>query len=328
MGLDKGYVDQLNNLGSKAEPFLFIIDFEGICPQVHRLSQIPAGIRFSLAGTDDRKAASGPSRIPPISASPVSFDTYHRSFRRVMHHLRQGNSYLVNLTFPTAIEPGFSLEDIFRYSRAPYKLLSPGKFVVFSPEPFIRIRNNAISSFPMKGTIDASLPDAVARVLADPKETAEHTTIVDLIRNDLSRVADHVEVARFRYIERIRGNDKELIQVSSEIRGQLHPDWRSNIGGILDELLPAGSISGAPKLRTIEIIREAEPEPRGFFTGVFGVFDGTNLYSSVMIRFIEQTATGLRYRSGGGITHLSDPEDEYREMVQKVYLPFSVAREM
>ena len=240
-----------------------------------------------------------------------------------MFHLNQGNSYLVNLTFPTPVKTVFSLEEIFRYSRAPYKLLVPGRFVVFSPEPFVRIRNNTISSFPMKGTIDASVPDAVARVLADAKETAEHNTIVDLIRNDLSRVADQVEVARYRYIERVKGQNRELLQVSSEIRGRMTPDWRSRIGSMLDELLPAGSVSGAPKLRTLEIIREAEPEPRGYFTGVFGVFDGTSLYSSVMIRFIELTPSGMRYRSGGGITHLSDPEDEYREMVQKVYLPFS-----
>ena len=323
MGLDKAYTAQLNRLGKNGEPFLFIIDFEGLAPLVYPLSSIPAGIRFSLAGTEDRKGAEAPSRAPVMEQHPISSETYHRAFRRVMFHLNQGNSYLVNLTFPTPVKTVFSLEEIFRYSRAPYKLLVPGRFVVFSPEPFVRIRNNTISSFPMKGTIDASVPDAVARVLADAKETAEHNTIVDLIRNDLSRVADQVEVARYRYIERVKGQNRELLQVSSEIRGRMTPDWRSRIGSMLDELLPAGSVSGAPKLRTLEIIREAEPEPRGYFTGVFGVFDGTSLYSSVMIRFIELTPSGMRYRSGGGITHLSDPEDEYREMVQKVYLPFS-----
>jgi para-aminobenzoate synthetase component I len=314
MALDRAFIEQLNQMGRNGVPFLFIIDFEGRSPRAHRLTEIPAGIRFSLAGSEERKVVAGPSSPPVLIRHPVSFDTYHRAFRRVLHHLRQGNSYLVNLTFPTPIETRLSLEEIFRYSRAPYKLLVPGSFVVFSPEPFVRIRNNAISSFPMKGTIDASVPDAVAKVLSDPKESAEHTTIVDLIRNDLSRVADRVEVARFRYIERIRVHDRELIQVSSEIKGRMDDDWRNNIGTILDALLPAGSVSGAPKQSTLEIIREAETGP--------SVFDGTGLYSAVMIRFIEQTATGLQYRSGGGITHLSDPEGEYREMVQKVYLPF------
>jgi para-aminobenzoate synthetase component 1 len=88
----------------------------------------------------------------------------------------------------------------------------------------------------------------------------------------------------------------------------------------MQTLLPAGSISGAPKKRTLEIIREAEGEPRGYYTGVFGIFDGQNLDSAVMIRFIEQSEKGLLYRSGGGITNLSQPEAEYQEMLDKVYL--------
>ena len=172
----------------------------------------------------------------------------------------------------------------------------------------------------MKGTIDASVPDAENRVLDDPKESAEHTTIVDLIRNDLSQVASEVEVVRYRYLDRIRTHDKEIFQVSSEIRGHLPEGYQQHIGTILDALLPAGSISGAPKKRTLEIIRETEAGPRGYYTGVFGIFDGENLDSAVMIRFIEQTEAGLQYRSGGGITHLSQPEAEYQEMLDKIYL--------
>jgi para-aminobenzoate synthetase component 1 len=172
----------------------------------------------------------------------------------------------------------------------------------------------------MKGTIDASLPDAESKLLADPKEAAEHTTIVDLIRNDLSKVADNVIVNRFRYVDRIHTNAKDLFQVSSEISGRLPRDFPENIGNILNALLPAGSVSGAPKKRTLEIIREAEREPRGYYSGVFGTFDGQTMESAVMIRFIEQTCTGLQYRSGGGITHLSNPVAEYMEMLDKVYL--------
>lgn len=172
----------------------------------------------------------------------------------------------------------------------------------------------------MKGTIDGALPDAESKLIGDLKESAEHNTIVDLIRNDLSKVADHVEVARFRYIEKIRAHDREILQVSSEITGRLPQNYPERIGYILDALLPAGSISGAPKQRTVEIIRETEPEPRGYYTGVFGVFDGINLESAVMIRFIEKTKKGLRYRSGGGITHMSDARKEFDEMVDKVYL--------
>jgi len=173
----------------------------------------------------------------------------------------------------------------------------------------------------MKGTIDASLPDAEQLILSDAKELSEHVTIVDLIRNDLSGVAKNVEVNRFRYIEKIKTNQKDLLQVSSEIAGDLSDDYASHIGSILISLLPAGSISGAPKKKTIQIIQEAEKEKREFYTGVFGYFDGENLDSAVMIRFIEQAGNDFYYRSGGGITAQSEAEKEYQEAIDKIYVP-------
>ena len=89
------------------------------------------------------------------------------------------------------------------------------------------------------------------------------------------------------------------------------------------KLLPACSITGAPKVKTCEIIREAEKYERGFFTGVFGIFDGVKLESAVMIRFIENTSNGLVYKSGGGITCFSNAKKEYQEMIDKVYIPFA-----
>jgi len=86
-------------------------------------------------------------------------------------------------------------------------------------------------------------------------------------------------------------------------------------------MLPAGSISGAPKKKTIEIIREVEGYERGFYTGIFGYFDGKNLDSAVAIRFIEKQGEKLIFKSGGGITYQSDWEKEYEEMQKKVYVP-------
>jgi para-aminobenzoate synthetase component 1 len=173
----------------------------------------------------------------------------------------------------------------------------------------------------MKGTIDASIPDAERVILSDGKELAEHYTIVDLIRNDLSMVSEKVRVIRFRYIDRIRTTHKELLQVSSEIRGELPEDYGKRIGSILFRLLPAGSVSGAPKKKTVLIIREAETYERGYYTGVAGYFDGQTLDSCVMIRFIEDTPEGLVYKSGGGITVRSERKKEYQEMIDKVYVP-------
>jgi len=86
-------------------------------------------------------------------------------------------------------------------------------------------------------------------------------------------------------------------------------------------LLPAGSVSGAPKKKTVEIIRNAEGQDRGYYTGIFGFFDGNNLDSGVMIRYIEKIGDQLVYRSGGGITTHSNWKSEYQELIDKVYVP-------
>jgi para-aminobenzoate synthetase component 1 len=197
-------------------------------------------------------------------------------------------------------------------------------FVVFSPEIFVKIHGGHIYSYPMKGTIDASIPNASAVILNDEKESAEHATIVDLIRNDISMVADRVHVSKYRYLDEIETNDGTLLQVSSEIKGRLAEDWNRHVGDIMFSLLPAGSISGAPKKKTLEIISNSESYDRGFYTGVMGLFDGENLDSAVMIRFVENVGGGLVFKSGGGITSRSDMKMEYEEMKRKVYVPFDV----
>lgn len=173
----------------------------------------------------------------------------------------------------------------------------------------------------MKGTIDAALPNAEQVILNDYKETAEHNTIVDLIRNDLSAVSKRVRVERFRYTDIIETSEKNLLQVSSEISGELDKDYLSHLGDIIFALLPAGSVSGAPKRKTTEIIAAVEGCDRGYYTGIAGIFDGQGIDSFVMIRYIEQSGDGYIYRSGGGITSFSDPVSEYKEMIDKIYVP-------
>ena len=228
---------------------------------------------------------------------------------------------MLNLTFPTPIECNYSLQDIFIQSRASFKLYLENELVVFSPERFINIKGNTISSNPMKGTIDASIPGAHSLLASDPKEDAEHNTIVDLIRNDLSTVASHVRVKRFKYIEKLKTHQGELLQMSSEITGKLADNFKDSLGDILFQLLPAGSICGAPKKKTLEIIHEIETYERGFYTGIFGYFDGQNLDSAVTIRYIEKQGEKLLFKSGGGITFMSDWKKEYEEMQKKVYVP-------
>jgi para-aminobenzoate synthetase component 1 len=175
----------------------------------------------------------------------------------------------------------------------------------------------------MKGTIDASVENAKELILNDSKELAEHNTIVDLIRNDLSLVAENVAVEKFRYLDRIKTSHRDLWQVSSKITGDLPDNYTENIGDIIFTMLPAGSVSGAPKKKTVEIIENAENYTRGFYTGIFCYFDGKNLDSCVLIRYIENDDNKLVYKSGGGITFKSKAELEYEEMLKKVYVPIA-----
>jgi para-aminobenzoate synthetase component 1 len=316
------FIEALNRMGSDRIPFLFIIDFEFNEPIVIPLNEVdPRAILYALPGFDNSGARSLSSVPTILRKHPIAFQQYEQKFEKVFAHLCHGDTYLTNLTLKTEIGLSGDLADVFYAAKAPYKLLYKNQFLVFSPECFVRIRNGKIYTYPMKGTIDAAIPDARSVILQSPKELAEHVTIVDLLRNDLSQVASHVEVSRFRYIEKIMTNQKNLLQVSSEIRGVLPENFRSGIGSILATLLPAGSVSGAPKPRTTKIIASAEVEPRGYYTGIFGVFDGTDLDSGVMIRYIERRGDKYFYRSGGGITAQSSVEQEYQEVLDKVYLP-------
>ena len=312
----------MNLFGKNREPFLFIFDYELQKPLIIPLAEAAEfNILYSINGLKNFVEQSPGSQEVIFNKHLVSYEIYKKSFDQVLKHIRYGNSFLTNLTFPTDIETNLNLEEIFYRSNAPFRLLVRNKFVVFSPELFVRISEGKISSFPMKGTIDAAIPEAETVILSDPKEISEHHTITDLIRNDLSMVATNVKVERFRYLDEVSTNDKKLLQISSEISGMLPENWNENIGSIFAKLLPAGSICGAPKMKTLEIIRESEISPRGYYTGVFGIFDGYNVESAVMIRFIENTNGKMVYRSGGGITVFSDPEKEYQELIDKVYLP-------
>ena len=313
---------------------------------------------------------------------PPLYEDYERSFNIVKSNIMAGNSYLTNLTCRVPVSCNLSLEEIFHRAKGKYKLLLRRKrtqaedkdhlkeeaqnkahlkeenteenltpFVCFSPETFVRIKGGRIYSYPMKGTLDASLPDAEKQLMEDRKEAAEHATIVDLIRNDLSRVAEDVRVDKYRYIDVLHTNKGDILQTSSEISGRLPEDYPHHLGEILDAQLPAGSITGAPKDKTMQIIQEAEGYDRGCYTGIMGIYDQGELNSAVMIRFIEEETSPvdfetdgeknfkakegkasegkepkasreLYFKAGGGITSKSDCWREYEEVIQKIYLPF------
>lgn len=304
-------------------PFIFFIDFDAVSPVVIPLSDVDSGeILYDFNGRRNFTPDSTTYRGEIFSSiEPVPFDRYKSAFDHVINSQQRGDSYITNLTFPTKLTLNCSLLEIFHFSRARYRLWVKDRFVVFSPETFISISDGIISTFPMKGTINASIPGAREIILNDEKESAEHLTTVDLLRSDLSRVASDVTVERFRYIEKITSGDRELFQVSSQISGVLKDYYRENFGMVLSELLPAGSVTGAPKRKTLDIIREAERYDRGYYTGICGICDGTTLDSGVMIRYIERIGDDFYFKSGGGITLMSDPHSEYMELIAKINVP-------
>lgn len=311
----------MNEYGANSVPYFFMIDFEMEKSIVRPLHEIGDDLQFDFSGDSLRSMSKG----DPIEFTfdPLDKHIYDHAFELVQHEIQYGNSFLLNLTFPTEIHLKSSLYDVFQKASAKYKVYWKDKMTCFSPETFIQIKDGVIYTFPMKGTIDATIPNAEQKLLESKKEKAEHFTIVDLLRNDLSQVATNISVDKFRYIDHIKTNRKSLLQVSSQISGTFSDDWKSRIGDIFGNLLPAGSISGAPKKKTLEIIRLAEIDKRGFYTGIAGVFDGESVDSTVMIRYIEKRGNQYFFRSGGGITFMSNKEEEYQELIDKIYIPIS-----
>ncbi len=317
-------INRINCLANDSEPFIFLIDFDQKNAIVLPLKEVSSNeILFEIGNIENYKnrKTSQLNKDFLFKKKPVTYHKFKTAFDQVIQNIQYGNSFLTNLTFETPIDTDLSLEEIFKRSNARYKIYLQDQFVCFSPEIFIKIEGNEISSYPMKGTIDASIENAEEVILNDKKELAEHVTIVDLIRNDLSIVADQVHVPSFRYTELIRNNQSNLIQVSSKISGLIKEEFKDRLGDLIFKLLPAGSISGAPKPQTIEMINQIEAHRRGFYTGICGVYDGQNLNSGVMIRYINKREGKLYFKSGGGITHFSDPKKEYQEYIDKIYLP-------
>ena len=313
---------RMDQLSLSGEPFFFMVDYLKEIIEVHTVEELPnSGLCIDFKGVKSPVVSCEFTNEIYWLPHPESLEKYAEGFYKVQKHLRAGDSYLVNYTRKTPVKTNLTLEEIYYRSKARYKLLYQDKFVMFSPETFVEIKGDRITTHPMKGTIDASLPYAVNKLKNSPKEKAEHYTVVDLLRNDLSLVADEVKVDDFQRVDLIRTQSKDLYAMSSEISGRLKKEFRGRIGSIMNLLLPAGSVTGAPKPKTVEIIREAEGYSRGWYTGVCGWFDGQNLDTCVIIRFVEQENNQLYFKSGGGITHMSELETEYEEMKNKIYVP-------
>ncbi|MDO8896671.1 MAG: chorismate-binding protein, partial [Bacteroidales bacterium] len=157
----KDYRIEMNKLGRQGVPFLFIIDFLSLEPYVIPLKDISSSeIMFHIDGHQNYESKKiCPDEEIVFEAVSLSHERYQKAYQKVMHHLQRGDSYLLNLTMPVKLKTNQSLEQIFHRSNARYKLWFKDRFTVFSPETFVRIEDGMIRAHPMKGTIDATIPE-------------------------------------------------------------------------------------------------------------------------------------------------------------------------
>ena len=254
-------------------------------------------------------------------------DSYINGVEKIKEYIKAGDIYQVNLTqkFSAKVESGslFSLYDHLRNSApAPmsaYLSLFDREVLSSSPETFLKMNGKRVETKPIKGTRprfeDEKQDRASAKELIESvKETAELVMITDLERNDLGKICDYgsVKVEAMLQLEKLEHVYHLVSTVSGSLRGDVD-HWQA-----VSECFPGGSITGAPKLRAMEIIKELEEEERGLYTGAVG-YVGFNDASqfNVVIRTLVREGDKIHYHVGAGIVADSDPEAEYEETLHK-----------
>lgn len=310
--------NQLNEWGKTSTPFFFFVNYAGTQWYVATLDALDKRILYRIPGHSNYHTdnPSLPQDYSPHRLIAPQLEDYARGFDIVQEAIARQETRLINLTWRVPFESRLSQKERFVLGKEKYMLMVEGIFSVFSPEPFIEIENGRIATFPMKGTISTSIPNAEAVLLNSDKEAKEHADSVALLTEELELVATDVETIRYRYCETIA--DGRVIQTSSEIAGRVKEQLQGRYGDIIATLLPGGSIAGAPKAASLKVIARAEAYDRGFYTGIFGIFDGKRLDTSVMIRFLQYAEDGHTYFfGGGGVTGNSRLDNEYNELLLK-----------
>jgi len=293
-----------------------------------------------------RAAADTPAGVANITAN-VDEARFVDAIERVRDYIAAGDTYQVNYTYRLRFDAFGSLFALYRRLRArqpvPYGALiglpDGGAVLSFSPELFVRHTGDTLLARPMKGTAPAAEDEATnserANALArDPKNRAENLMIVDLLRNDLGRVAHTGSVSVPKLFDVTRFG--AVLQMTSTVQARLRDDV--SLPDLFAALYPCGSITGAPKRRTMEIIDELEPDPRGLYTGAIGWFDPPgagrafgDFCLSVPIRTLALGPGELLRRGelgvGAGIVYDSDPQGEFAECRLKARFLTGLANE-
>tara|TARA_Y100000588_G_C14194622_1_gene899642 strand:+ start:258 stop:1502 length:1245 start_codon:yes stop_codon:yes gene_type:complete len=255
-----------------------------------------------------------------------SIKEYEKSINIIKSYLEKGETYQINFTQPKKFsfsKKPFSIYQTMRSIIQPHcgMYINSGKIQVlsFSPERFFRKIDNIIESFPMKGTRPRSKNYVQDELLANElykskKDRAEHLMIVDLLRNDLGKICEYgsIKVENLYKIE----SYKTVHQMISRVYGTMNPSYHEM--NIIEALFPGGSITGAPKERSMEIIDSLENYSRGIYTGALGTFFcNGNIDFNIAIRTMTIKNDIATYPVGGGIVWDSNPIEEWQEAQQK-----------
>ena len=263
-------------------------------------------------------------------------DAYCEMVEKAKHAIHEGEIFQIVLSNRLAAPFEGSLLGAYRMLRtinpSPYMFYFSGTDVEVagaSPETLVKLEDGVLHTFPLAGTRPRGRTDEEdkaleAELLADEKELAEHDMLVDLGRNDLGRVSRFgtVEVEKLHSIERY----SHVMHIGSTVRGQLRPECDAL--DAIEAVLPAGTLSGAPKIRACQLIGELENNKRGIYGGAIGYIDFTgNMDTCIAIRIAYKKNGQVFVRSGAGIVADSVPEKEYQECINKAQAVVSALRQ-
>lgn len=272
--------------------------------------------------------ATRPSTLRPFDLSTINYATYKSAINKIKKQIALGNTYEVNYTYDWEVKTnldGFELyQNILPRQKTSYNAYIKNKYeeiLSFSPELFFELEENKIKTKPMKGTIKKGENESedlknIEFLKNDIKNRAENVMIVDLLRNDLGKIAKTgtVKVDKLFEIE----THQTLHQMTSEISAELEEN--TTLLDIFNAIFPCGSITGAPKISTMQIIDSIEQGSRGVYCGAIGLITPQKTIFSVPIRILRKTAEqkSFFYRVGGAIVWDSTPEDEWEETKTKI----------
>lgn len=266
-----------------------------------------------------------PFRISGEKTSSKTDKEYLEMVKKGVHHCHIGDVFQVVLSRSFHLPYQGDDFQVYRTLRSvnpsPYLFyFDYGSFRIFgsSPEAQIVLKENKAEIHPIAGTFrrtgdDKADAELAEKLLKDPKEDSEHVMLVDLARNDLSHSCDNVKVESYKEVQYY----SHVIHLVSKVTGEIKEG--SSYMDIVAETFPAGTLSGAPKIRAMEIIKENEKAPRGFYGGAVGFmdFDG-NFNHAIMIRSFLSRKNTLKFQAGAGIVAQSNPENELQEVYNKV----------